>query len=627
MVTIDSRPRPVRALHYVFRGAGSEEAARGTLTAAPAVAEPARLVVIAVDENTVSRGREKAVASAAWRVIDSLTPTDLVGVMALPRPRGRTSLATDREPLRAALHALAGRASSDRTPVEAAGPAPFRTDPPVPGDRSGGERGQGQQQTMPEPRPDPAAPDAASPATTGAPGATPSGTAARRDARDTGEDSLRTLSQVINELRAVPGRKFVVYVSGGEGDPGVGEGVWTVTDPRELVDAAALARASVHVVLVPSHDRLQSDPRLERLALDTGGTVSTVRAKRADIGALVGALSSGYLVELEDLPTSPAAGRAVTLTVRTPRRNVRLIAAARWSARDDPLPPPPPAPAPPPAAGSTAPTTASGRKPAPVPAPDTDLRPVIARVGRYVDTYLSELGSVVCEESYLQILRRGTAVVDSRRTRSDLLLLRGRDEWIAFRDVFEVNGRPVRDREERLKKLFLENPGEALSEGRRISEESARYNLGAVFRTINTPVLALSFFQSAFLPTFRFERHGTDTIDGVVLWRIDYQEVGSPTQVAQAVTGEDRPSSGSIWVEPASGRIVRTVLKNGDAGMLVEVSVRYRPDDAVGLWMPAQMEERYYAPAMRRESIATEASYSAFRRFQVDTAESLGPPK
>jgi hypothetical protein len=634
VVTVDGQPRPVRSLRYVFRGTGAGEAAGSARTAVPAVADPARLVVLAIDENTVRRGREKAVTSAAWRVIDSLTPGDLIGVMALPRPHGQVALLADREPLRVALSALIGRAVDQQPLVEASSRPSFPSDTPGPDNPLSTGRTEGQPQASPEPRPDPAAtmadPSALQAGTGAGSGLSMAGTGAPpRDLPDTGEDSLRTLRQLIDELRGVPGQKFVVYFTGGdaEGEPRAAR--WMPIDPRELVDIAALARVSVHVVRVQDGDRRPSDPGLDRLAKDTGGTVSTVRAKRADLGSLIATLASGYLIEV-DVDESARRDRAVPIGVRAARKGVTLVAASRWAPRDDPFPAPvAPAPAAVPAAAAAA-SEAPGRprrEADRTPAHDGELDAVLARVARYVDTYLAELGNVVAEESYQQVLRTGTRVISARRTKSDLLLLRSKDDWIAFRDVFEVDGRPVRDREDRLHKLFLENPAEALNQGRRISEESARYNLGDMYRTINTPVLALSFFQSAFLPTFTFERHGTATVDGTVLWRIDYKEVGSPTQIAHAVTGEDRPSTGSIFVEPSSGRIVRTVLKNGDAGMLVEMSVRYRPNDTMGLWMPAQMEERYFAPGTRRESISTEASYSGFRRFQVATAEGIVPPK
>jgi hypothetical protein len=192
--------------------------------------------------------------------------------------------------------------------------------------------------------------------------------------------------------------------------------------------------------------------------------------------------------------------------------------------------------------------------------------------------------------------------------------------------VLEVDGKALPDREDRLRKLFLERPKEAMFEGRRISEEGARFNLGRVYRTINTPTLVLGFLLPGNVAGFRFERHGSDRIDGVPTWRLDFEETGRPTQVTQASTGRDLPSEGSVWIEPTSGRVVRTRLRNGDEGVAVEVTVTFRPNDTLGLWTPAEMKETYRQTNMS-ETIDAEASYANFRRFVVDTAESPGPPK
>ena len=148
-----------------------------------------------------------------------------------------------------------------------------------------------------------------------------------------------------------------------------------------------------------------------------------------------------------------------------------------------------------------------------------------------------------------------------------------------------------------------------------------------MYRTINAPTVALSFFQSSFMRTFVYKRRGTETIDGSQVWRIDYREVGRPTQIVHGTTGADMPSTGAIYVEPTSGRVVRTVLQNGDASTVVEVVVKYRPNDSLGLWTPMQMTERYWSPGARGDTISSDATYSAFRRFQVDTDEAVGQPK
>ena len=56
--------------------------------------------------------------------------------------------------------------------------------------------------------------------------------------------------------------------------------------------------------------------------------------------------------------------------------------------------------------------------------------------------------------------------------------LRGEVPWGTFRDVFEVDGRTLPDRQDRLRRLFLEQPASALARANEIAHESARYNLG-----------------------------------------------------------------------------------------------------------------------------------------------------
>jgi hypothetical protein len=84
---------------------------------------------------------------------------------------------------------------------------------------------------------------------------------------------------------------------------------------------------------------------------------------------------------------------------------------------------------------------------------------------------------------------------EGRELKSDLLLVKLGDEnfWMQFRDVFEVDRKPVRDRDQRLAKLFIEAKADARTQADSIQQESARYNLGPLMRTINVPIMALLF--------------------------------------------------------------------------------------------------------------------------------------
>ena len=161
---------------------------------------------------------------------------------------------------------------------------------------------------------------------------------------------------------------------------------------------------------------------------------------------------------------------------------------------------------------ATAPTAAAQQ-----PLPDPALEPLLAKATWYVLDFVDKLSNVVAEEHYIQDSNvmlttiaipglggrggpsmsgpRGSA--KHRELKADFLIVKSPgDVWQPFRDVFEVDHIPMRDREERLAKLFLGNKTDAEAQGAKaIADESARYNLGAVQRTINNPVFALIFLQ------------------------------------------------------------------------------------------------------------------------------------
>ena len=91
------------------------------------------------------------------------------------------------------------------------------------------------------------------------------------------------------------------------------------------------------------------------------------------------------------------------------------------------------------------------------------LASVLAAAGEYVTEFRDRLSGIVAEERYRQRASipqnvRGFLERQNQRRelRSDFLLVRpeGADQLVEYRDVFEVDGRPVRDRQERLTSLF-----------------------------------------------------------------------------------------------------------------------------------------------------------------------------
>ncbi len=248
-----------------------------------------------------------------------------------------------------------------------------------------------------------------------------------------------------------------------------------------------------------------------------------------------------------------------------------------------------------------------------------------AYVARYLDAWVA----TVAEESYLQYRQRGPDRDDIRRLRSELLLVRpeGQRTVIPFRDVFEVDGKPVHDRDDRLRGVLQALRRGAADAGRRIMDEGARYNVGGVYRNTNQPLLALALLEPAAAGDCAWALGGRETVEGVRTIRIDYVETARPTLVRERETGVDLPASGSFWIDEATGRVVVSTISTGDATFRGITSVVFRSNAALGMWVPAEMRERYRSPGRADAAIIGEATYTKFRRFSVSTDEHIAPPR
>jgi hypothetical protein len=261
--------------------------------------------------------------------------------------------------------------------------------------------------------------------------------------------------------------------------------------------------------------------------------------------------------------------------------------------------------------------------------PSVDL--VMARVSQYALDYGRELSSIVSEETYTQEVRSNSgatattsgrpAAANVRRTLvSDYLAVRipGMEGWLPFRDVFEVDGRPVRDREDRLVQLFLDAPSPevAVQRGNEVMRESARYNIGPVTRTLNVPTLPLWFLEPQSLRRFAFRKVDEATIDGRKLWVLEFSETVRPTFIKTAAGG-DIAMLGRVWADPLTGRIFQTRI----SALTAVITVKYGPQPEIpSLLVPLSMQERY---ATGRTEITANATYAKYRRFRVLTSEQL----
>ena len=216
---------------------------------------------------------------------------------------------------------------------------------------------------------------------------------------------------------------------------------------------------------------------------------------------------------------------------------------------------------------------------APASAQEPALDAVLARAGAYVVEFQRQLSGVVAEEQYVQDVRyplgtgnalQPAARATHRELKSDLLLVKpvGGDRWMQFRDVFEVDGKAIRDRNERLMQLFVSPSSSSAAQAERIiagelalqhrqpAADGQRAGAGAADPRSRTISARFSFKRTDHARSAARTAARAKPPD---LWVIEYQEVEKQTMI-RTTNGRDLPARGRFWIEPATGRVFASEL-------------------------------------------------------------------
>ena len=264
------------------------------------------------------------------------------------------------------------------------------------------------------------------------------------------------------------------------------------------------------------------------------------------------------------------------------------------------------------------------------------LNDVIDRAAAYVAGYVDDLSNVVMEEDYRQTYYRDFDAAPSHsRMVSEFLLMRVDEDgqWVGFRDVVELNGRRLEARGDRLASLFVDGGAGAFAQARRITEESARYNLGATDRTFNVPTYSLFFLHPVNVGRFRFERLRTGRAGcagSAAAWDVRFEEIEYPT-IARGFQGISLPARGRFCLDPRSGRVIETEFELrhpavGGRRPATEAAalVRFGPEPKLNLWVPVEMRDSVSEDGGRR--LVGAARYRNYRQFNVVVSEDSAPP-
>ena len=257
--------------------------------------------------------------------------------------------------------------------------------------------------------------------------------------------------------------------------------------------------------------------------------------------------------------------------------------------------------------------------------PDTSDGRVLNLMHSYLRSYEPELSSVIADERFDQKfvsvrsrnVSKGTVARVKRTIESEVSFVRlpGQNEWLGFRDVRMVDGRPLRRPGLSLVEL-LQRGGDVLEQARAIAFTGAAQNLGLP-RTINIPTAVLEIVHPSHRARFRYTSGGTGKLRGTTAAILMFEETVRPTVVRQP-NGGNIVSSGRAWIETGTGRILRVEWfydsEPHDPAIAVrpKLVVDFEFNQVLGFLVPTRMEEVFGVPYGTGDGVAV---YRNFRRF------------
>lgn len=245
---------------------------------------------------------------------------------------------------------------------------------------------------------------------------------------------------------------------------------------------------------------------------------------------------------------------------------------------------------------------------------------LVAGAGRYVEEYERQFPAVVGEVHEQQrIVKADGAVKRRRELVADVLIIKVGADTSSFRDVISVDGKPVRNRDERLRKLFLGESRSLDKQARAISAESSRYDIG-VERNMDTLMLPLAILHADRASGFRFVR----TPDGLA-----FTEFRSPAMVRSRSRGaiKDMFLRGSFTIDTVGSRVRSATLTAANDVFELTEDIVYVEDRATQLLVPLRSTETYRPTGNPKgDRTVVMSTFANFRKFKVIVDEQLALP-
>lgn len=248
--------------------------------------------------------------------------------------------------------------------------------------------------------------------------------------------------------------------------------------------------------------------------------------------------------------------------------------------------------------------------------PDGILDALLKKVAASAQAFVDNLTNVVAEEQYTQRFRK---IAPTRRLKSDFLLVRYPGEervFLTFRDVLEVDGRPVQDQQARVLKLFTEPFQDAVRRAGEIQRAGSSHSLARA-RLVD-PLGLMAFLQADYQKNFSFKLRGFERSLGPDVRELEMVQVIEPGTSQQ-------PLRGNVWVSLATGQVAKTELRTGIGASMRITTTTFAVDPVLRALVPVEMRDA--VPVGADDEFLGVANYRNFRRFQVQAAQELDLPQ
>ena len=242
-----------------------------------------------------------------------------------------------------------------------------------------------------------------------------------------------------------------------------------------------------------------------------------------------------------------------------------------------------------------------------------DAATVAAAASAWTTRFERSLSGLLFRERYVQKFMSGGSSRQSQ-LEANVFLLKASPTapFVLYRDVYQVNGRAVKGHTKRLEEILTTSAPSWMSDARRLTEASARYNAGVGQRTVNVPTMPLEYLAPARVAGLALGDSGDApvTIGGLEVVVLTFTETARPTLV-RGPNRRDIPARGRYWIHPASGAVVRAFVEFVGRG---HVEVEYGLHETLGVWVPKTMTDVI-------AGVTGVADYDEFQRVVVSTGE------